>query len=82
MFYVGIYAAITLGTATMGIVTNVIEYIGAYRASRILFQRLLVTVVRAPFRWFDVTPTGKIAAMTADRKLISSPRSYSEPLQQ
>ncbi|EJD46367.1 P-loop containing nucleoside triphosphate hydrolase protein [Auricularia subglabra TFB-10046 SS5] len=60
MFFVGVYAAITLGTATMGMLVNIIEYIGAYRASRILFQKLLVTVVRAPFRWFDVTPTGRI----------------------
>ena len=50
MFYVSIYAAITLGTAISGLIVGIIEYAGAYRASKILFKRLLVSVVRAPFR--------------------------------
>lgn len=60
MFYVMIYACLTMGTAISGLAMNIVEYIGAYRASRILFKRLLISVVRAPFRWFDVTPTGRI----------------------
>ena len=50
LYYVGIYAGISIGGAIAGLLMNIIEYIGAYRASKSLFKRLLVSVVRAPFR--------------------------------
>lgn len=60
MFYVAVYALLglfivlgeSLGTAALEL--------GAYRASRILFQRLLYGVTRATMRWHDATPTGAI----------------------
>jgi hypothetical protein len=58
MFYVAVYAILgflivigqTLGTAVV--------ILGAYRASKILFKRLLYGVTRATMRWHDITPTG------------------------
>ena len=50
LYYVGIYAAISVGGALAGVLMNIVEYIGAYRASKTLFRQLLVSVVRAPFR--------------------------------
>jgi len=50
LYYVGIYAAISLGISVAGLLMSVIEYIGAYRASRLLFKQLLTSVVHAPFR--------------------------------
>ncbi|KAG6905178.1 hypothetical protein DXG01_004393 [Tephrocybe rancida] len=38
----------------------VAQYMGALRASRILFKQLLVTVVRATFRFHDTTPQGRM----------------------
>ncbi|KAG6881440.1 hypothetical protein C0995_001885, partial [Termitomyces sp. Mi166 len=38
----------------------VAQYTGALRASRILFRRLLETVVRATFRFHDTTPQGRL----------------------
>ncbi|KAG6914945.1 hypothetical protein DXG01_014339 [Tephrocybe rancida] len=38
----------------------VAQYTGALRASRILFKQLLVTVVRATFRFHDTTPQGRM----------------------
>jgi hypothetical protein len=57
-FYIGIYTAITLAVAALNVLAAVIQYTGALRASRQLFHRLLVGVVRATMRWHDVTPQG------------------------
>ncbi|KAF7342473.1 ABC bile acid [Mycena venus] len=51
LFYVGVYAGIGLTTAF---------YTGALRASRLLFKQLLVSVVRATFRFHDTTPLGRM----------------------
>ena len=59
-FYVGIYAAIALSTGFVNIAGVMTQYTGALRASRILFERLLKTVVRATMRWHDVTPQGRM----------------------
>ncbi|KAK7677231.1 hypothetical protein QCA50_019825 [Cerrena zonata] len=59
-FYIGVYAAITLGAALVNIIAAATQYTGALRASRVLFKRLLVTVVRATMRWHDVTPQGRM----------------------
>ncbi|KAI0332219.1 multidrug resistance-associated ABC transporter [Cubamyces sp. BRFM 1775] len=58
--YIGIYAAIALSSGLVNIFAIITQYTGALRASRILFERLLRTVVRATMRWFDVTPQGRI----------------------
>ncbi|KAI0945816.1 hypothetical protein AcV7_009953 [Taiwanofungus camphoratus] len=59
-FYIGIYAAISLTAGIVNVSGVVTQYTGALRASRILFRRLLVTVVRATMRWHDVTPQGRM----------------------
>ncbi|KAI0092260.1 multidrug resistance-associated ABC transporter [Irpex rosettiformis] len=59
-FYIGIYAAITLAVAAFNVLSAVIQYTGALRASRTLFHQLLVGVVRATMRWHDVTPQGRM----------------------
>ncbi|KAH9854525.1 multidrug resistance-associated ABC transporter [Lenzites betulinus] len=59
-FYIGIYAAITLSSGMVNIAGVIAQYTGALRASRILFDRLLRTVVRATMRWHDVTPQGRM----------------------
>ena len=51
LFYVGIYTAIGLTTAAASILSTIVQFTGALRASRILFERLLVGVVRATMRW-------------------------------
>lgn len=58
-YYIGIYALISLGGVVVAIVGIITQYTGALRASRILFERLLIGVVRATMRWHDVTPQGK-----------------------
>ncbi|KAF5378578.1 hypothetical protein D9615_007121 [Tricholomella constricta] len=59
-FYIGIYAAIGLANALTSVSSTIAQYTGALRASRILFKKLLVTVVRATFRFHDTTPQGRM----------------------
>ena len=58
LFYIGVYALISLGGAFIMAATTIVLYTGALRASRVLFQQLLVKVTRATMRWHDVTPQG------------------------
>ena len=57
-FYIGVYSALGLGSAFVGVLSAIVQYTGALRASKVLFMRLLVTVVRATMRWHDTTPQG------------------------
>ncbi|KAH9903343.1 multidrug resistance-associated ABC transporter [Cubamyces lactineus] len=59
-FYIGIYAAIALIGGLVNTADIATQFIGALRASRVLFDKLLRTVVRATMRWYDVTPQGRI----------------------
>ncbi|KAF7311403.1 hypothetical protein MKEN_01042200 [Mycena kentingensis (nom. inval.)] len=60
LFYVGIYAAILGTSAFVTICSSAAQITGALRASRLLFKSLLVTVVRATFRFHDTTPQGRM----------------------
>ncbi|KAJ7660132.1 hypothetical protein DFH06DRAFT_1472233 [Mycena polygramma] len=60
LFYVGVYAAIGLTSTFVGLCSAAAQYTGALRASRVLFQQLLVSVVRATFRFHDTTPLGRM----------------------
>ncbi|KAJ6452441.1 hypothetical protein C8R45DRAFT_1040659 [Mycena sanguinolenta] len=60
LFYVGVYAAIGLTTAFVSLCSVAAQYTGALRASRLLFKQLLVSVVRATFRFHDTTPLGRM----------------------
>ena len=60
LFYVAIYGLIGLVSLLISIISMGVNFTGALRGSRLLFQRLLVTVVRATMRWHDVTPTGRM----------------------
>ncbi|KIY50596.1 hypothetical protein FISHEDRAFT_39032 [Fistulina hepatica ATCC 64428] len=60
MFYIGIYAAIGLASVLVNVGSVAAQYSGALRASRILFKRLLDTVIHATFRFHDTTPQGRM----------------------
>jgi len=78
LFYVGIYAAIGLSIVFINVLSAGVQYIGALRASRILFSKLLGTTVRATMRWHDKTPQGRMLNRfskdieTVDSSLASS----------
>ncbi|EIW82695.1 multidrug resistance-associated ABC transporter [Coniophora puteana RWD-64-598 SS2] len=60
LFYVGVYGLIGLSSALALVITILVQFTGARRASRLLFRQLLERVVHATMRWHDVTPTGRM----------------------
>ncbi|KAL0951671.1 hypothetical protein HGRIS_008350 [Hohenbuehelia grisea] len=78
LYYIGVYAAIGLASGLTTVLAVVVQYTGALRASRIIFEQLLGTVVRATFRFHDTTPQGRMLnrfgkdVETIDRSLASS----------
>ena len=82
LFYVGVYSALGLGSAFLCVVATIVEYAGALRASRVLFKRLLVSVVRATMRWHDTTPQGTlICILFYERSEAYLTRSLAQSLQ-
>ena len=68
--YVLIYAAIGLAGVVITTINTVVQYHGAIRASKLLFTRLLDTLVHATMRWHDVTPTGNDLFTLFRKKII------------
>lgn len=64
LFFIGVYSALGLGSAFLGVLAAIVQYTGALRASRVLFKQLLVSVVRATMRWHDTTPQGTLACVS------------------
>ncbi|TFY53857.1 hypothetical protein EVG20_g9943 [Dentipellis fragilis] len=78
LFYVGVYAAIGFAVGITSILSNITQYTGALRASRVLFRRLLERVVRATMRWHDTTPQGRMLnRFSKDIETIDSSLAFS-----
>ncbi|KAB2571771.1 ATP-dependent bile acid permease [Lasiodiplodia theobromae] len=66
-FYVGIYVLISCTISLCGAARYFWVYCGSIRASRKLFDDLTYAVLRAPLRWLDTVPTGRVLnRFTAD----------------
>ncbi len=76
--YVGLY--FTMNTIQVGRVLG--YFLVSLRASRILFQRMTHAVLRAPLRWIDTVPAGRILnrftsdIFTVDRRLTTETASF------
>jgi ABC transporter transmembrane region len=83
LFYIGVYSALGLGSAFLGVLTVIVQITGALRASKVLFKQLLVTVVRATMRWHDTTPQGTLTCILFDQHIHGClTRSHAQPFQQ
>lgn len=51
LFYVGVYTLISVAAGLANVLSLVVQFIGALRASRLLFKRLVVAVIHATMRW-------------------------------
>ena len=72
-YYLGIYFGLSLVTCISGTLRYFLVYMRAIRASKDLFEKLTHAVLRAPLRWLDTTPVGRILnRFTADFAAIDS----------
>jgi len=70
-FYLHIYIAMSLAIATMAVLRFFWIYFLSIKASRMVFSRMLFTVLHAPLQWLDSVPTGRIInRFTADFSVI------------
>ncbi|KAI9483188.1 MAG: P-loop containing nucleoside triphosphate hydrolase protein [Benjaminiella poitrasii] len=59
-FYMGVYCLITMTNIIVGTARFGVLYWGVLRANKVLYAELLHRVFRAPLRFFDTTPIGRI----------------------
>ncbi|XP_065206737.1 multidrug resistance-associated protein 1-like [Planococcus citri] len=59
-FYLSVYAALGLGEAISSLIGNVTLFVGILKASTVLYNKLLTSVLKWPMRIFDSTPIGRI----------------------
>jgi ABC-type multidrug transport system fused ATPase/permease subunit len=72
-FYLGIYVALAIASSIISTSKFLYMYIGSIRASRKLFAKLNFTILRAPIRWLDTVPVGRILnRYTADFTIVDS----------
>lgn len=72
-FYLGIYLAWSVGQCVITTSRYLLVFLGSIKASEILFERLTYAVLRAPLRWLDTVPIGRILnQFTADFNMVDS----------
>ena len=72
-FYLGVYLAWSLGQGVIGTSRYFLAFLGSIWASKDLFQQLTYVVLRAPLRWLDTVPVGRVLnRFTADFNMIDS----------
>ena len=69
--YVGVYLGLSVLTCFLFVVKFFSVLAGSIKASRVLFEEFSNAIFRAPLRWLDTTPTGRILnRFTADFNFI------------
>jgi ABC-type multidrug transport system fused ATPase/permease subunit len=66
-FYLGMYCLISTASVVLSVGRLYLVYSGSIRSSRIIFKATLYSVLRAPLRWLDTVPIGRVLnRFTAD----------------
>lgn len=77
MMYLGVYIGISLVATILGTARYFFVFSASIRASRNFFNNLTFAVLRAPLRWLDTVPLGRILnRFTSDFHLIDSRIGY------
>ncbi|OQU94778.1 ABC transporter transmembrane domain-containing protein [Cladophialophora immunda] len=72
-YYLGVYLGISLVAWLIGTVRYLLVFIASIRASKVLFEGLAFAVLRAPLRWLDTVPVGRILnRFTSDFNMLDS----------
>ncbi|XP_057680007.1 ATP-binding cassette sub-family C member 4-like [Corythoichthys intestinalis] len=59
-FYLGIYSGLTAAAVVLGYVRSLVIFHGLVRSTQMLHNRMFSAVLRAPVRFFDINPIGRI----------------------
>ncbi|KAL8940293.1 MAG: hypothetical protein Q9216_002879 [Gyalolechia sp. 2 TL-2023] len=59
-FYLGIYIGISVLICICGTWRYWIVFVASLKASSTLFEKLIYSVIRAPLRWLDTVPVGRV----------------------
>lgn len=59
-YYLGVYCLICFGNIIVATFRWAVMYFGSIKASRLAHEQLLATILRAPIRFYDTTPLGRI----------------------
>ncbi|KAJ2887652.1 Transporter of the ATP-binding cassette (ABC) [Coemansia asiatica] len=59
-YFIGVYVAIALASVFVISGRSLLQFWGSLKASKYMHERLLHTVLRAPVRFFDTTPVGRL----------------------
>ncbi|CAK7266544.1 hypothetical protein SEPCBS57363_002143 [Sporothrix epigloea] len=82
IFWITAYIVFDYSTLLVGTVQQLLIMFTGLRASRVLFERMTHSILRAPLSWVDKTPTGRILnrftsdTFTVDRRLASNLSSF------
>lgn len=72
-FYLGVYVGISVLICLCGTSRYYCVFVASLRASRRLFDQLTYSILRAPLRWLDTVPVGRILnRFTADFAVVDS----------
>lgn len=73
IFYLGVYLGISLIVSVIVCIKIYMICAGSLRASKILFEEMTFKVLRAPLRWLDTVPLGRILnRLVSDFRLLDS----------
>lgn len=59
-YYLGIYLALSIASVVVGTLKYFVTYLASLRASKTMFEQMSFVVLRAPLRWLDTVPVGRI----------------------
>ncbi|EXJ95798.1 hypothetical protein A1O1_00922 [Capronia coronata CBS 617.96] len=72
-YYLSVYLGISLLAWVIGTVRYFCVFLASIRASKVLFEKLAFAVLRAPLRWLDTVPLGRILnRFTSDFNMLDS----------
>ena len=76
-FYLSLYLGLAVIICIDGTLRYLLVFYGSIKASRRLFDELTYAVLRAPLRWLDTVPVGRILnRFTADFNIVDSQLAY------
>ena len=59
-YWIGLYTAISFSVCIIGTGRYYLVFHASLKASKVLFEDLTRTVMRAPLRWLDTVPVGRV----------------------